>query len=108
MPALFSAFLRRWLAAPQVEVGQKGGKVLGDLLDVDCELPPPPLDSSHSQTQIVLRRSPGHGKLWQRLFREQETYSLLVALVTAKHPDTRGDAKQLSLAQGQLLRICHA
>ncbi len=29
----------------------------------------------------------------------------MIALVAAKHPDTRGDERQLSLAQGRLLRI---
>ncbi|KAH8879006.1 hypothetical protein GQ53DRAFT_706398 [Thozetella sp. PMI_491] len=105
MPDLFATFLRRWLVAPQVEVGQKGGKVLGDLLDVDCELPPPPRDNPQSQMQVVLRRSPGHGKLWQRLLRDKGTYGLLIELVAGKHTDTRGDEKQLSLAQGRLLRI---
>ena len=105
MPALVSAFLWRWLTSPQVEVGQKGGKVLGDLLDIDCDLPLSPADASLVRDQVLLRRAPGRGKLWQSLFRDQEAYGLLVALVAGKHPDTRGDERQLSLAQGRLLRI---
>ena len=105
---LVSAFVRRWLAAPQVEVGQKGGKVLGDLLDIDCELPPPPpptrpVDPLH--TALVLRKAPGEGRLWRLLFTNPPLYTLLIELVSGRHPDTANDPHQLSLAQGRLLRI---
>lgn len=134
MPALFAAFVRRWLAARAVEVGQKGGRVLGDLLDVDCSLPPPPPPqpspsppppppappAAASQTApsarpdaadparragLVLRKTPGHGRLWRLLFGDRHTYALLLDLCAGRHPDTAGDAYQLSLAQGRLLRI---
>ncbi|KAK0620885.1 hypothetical protein B0T14DRAFT_522307 [Immersiella caudata] len=106
MPQLVAAFLRRWLAAPQVEVGQKGGKVLCDLLDIDCELPLPPLPSAHNtpRTELVLRKAPGQAKLWRLLFLEKGPYMFLLALCAGHHPDT-SDARQLSLAQGRLLRI---
>ncbi|KAK3352866.1 hypothetical protein B0T25DRAFT_590628 [Lasiosphaeria hispida] len=106
MPQLVAAFIRRWLAAPQVEVGQKGGKVLGDLLDIDCELPiPPPPPSNTSGTEIALRKSPGQGKLWRRLFADKQLYTLLLALCAGRHPDTSRDQHQLSLAQGRVLRV---
>jgi hypothetical protein len=107
MTPLIGAFIRRWLAAPQVEVGQKGGKVLGDLLDIDCELPPPlpPASGPGGETDLVLRKTPGHGKLWHLLFNEPAMYRLLLDLCAGRHPDTAGNAHQLSLAQGRLLRI---
>ncbi|KAL2018171.1 hypothetical protein VTK56DRAFT_1196 [Thermocarpiscus australiensis] len=109
MTPLVTAFIRRWLAAPQVEVGQKGGKVLGDLLDIDCELPPPsppphPNDST-PQTSLVLRKAPGQGKLWRLLFGDGAMYTTLLDLCAGRHPATAGSAHQLSLAQGRLLRI---
>lgn len=105
---LVAAFIRRWLTAPQVEVGQKGSKVLGDLLDVDCELPPPPpptrpADAAH--TELVLRKAPGKGKLWHLLLQDQTMYSLVLDLISGRHPDTAGNPHQLSLAQGRVLRI---
>ncbi|KAK5652897.1 hypothetical protein OQA88_9563 [Cercophora sp. LCS_1] len=103
MPALVSAFLRRWLAAPQVEVGQKGGKVLGDILDIDCALPPPP--TSAQGTELVLRKAPGQGRMWARVFGDRATYGLVLDLCSGRHPDTEGNAHQLSLAQGRLLRV---
>ncbi|KAK4238744.1 hypothetical protein C8A03DRAFT_14812 [Achaetomium macrosporum] len=105
---LVAAFIRRWLAAPQVEVGQKGSKVLGDLLDVDCELPPPvsptrPGDSSH--IALVIRKAPGQGSLWRLMFQDTAMYNLLLDLISGRHPDTTGNPHQLSLAQGRVLRI---
>lgn len=107
MPRLLAAFIRRWLAAPQVEVGQKGSKVLGDLLDIDCELPPPPPPSvtGGTRNELVLRKAPGQGKLWRLLFGDKGAYTFLLSLCAGTHPDTAGDAHQLSLAQGRLLRI---
>lgn len=107
MPALVSDFLRRWLVSPFVEVGQKGGMVLGNLLDIDCELPPPPPPSSSGDMSqaIVLRKSPGQGKLWRRIFLDRDIYRLILDICSGRHPDTASDEKQLSLAQGRLLRI---
>jgi len=109
MTPLLSAFLRRWLASPHVEVGQKGSKVLGDLLDIDCELPPPPPPPTTAAnapgTEIVLRKAPGQGKLWRALLTDRTIYMLLLDLCSGRHPDTSGDALQLSLAQGRVLRI---
>ncbi len=107
-PALVAALIRRWLAAPQVEVGQKGGKVLGDLLDVDCALPPPPpptrpVDPLHSELSI--RRTPGQGQLWQLIFSNAEMYTLLMDLISGQHPETSTNTHQLSLAQGRVLRL---
>ncbi|KAG7288303.1 hypothetical protein NEMBOFW57_007834 [Staphylotrichum longicolle] len=108
IPHLLAAFIRRWLAAPQVEVGQRGGKVLGDLLDIDCDLPPPPpptrpVDPLH--TNISLRKAPGQGSLWRLLLTDDTMYALLLSLVSGRHPDTASSPHQLSLAQGRLLRI---
>lgn len=105
MTSVITAFLRRWLASPAVEVGQKGGKVLGDLLDIDCELPPPPPPSQAlDSTALVLRKSPGQGKMWGRIFGDRTTYLFLMALISGRHPDT-SNPHQLSLAQGRILRL---
>ncbi|KAB5532507.1 hypothetical protein GE09DRAFT_1040268 [Coniochaeta sp. 2T2.1] len=107
MPGLVSAFLRRWLVSPAVEVGQKAGIVLGNLLDIDCELPPPPPSTSSSDMSqaIVLRKSPGQGKLWRRVFRDRDNYTLILSICSGRDPDTAADERQLTLAQGRLLRI---
>lgn len=119
MPQLFAELLRRWLLSPHAQVGAKGRRVLGDLLDTDSELPPlpppPPPPSTgqaqaHGQDQVladmVKRRVPGRGKLWRLLFRTREPYQLLVDICSGRHPGTApADGHQLSLAQGRLLDI---
>lgn len=105
MTSLITAFLRRWLAAPAVEVGQKGGKVLGDILDIDCELPPPPPPSPAVDAMaMMLRKSPGQGKMWRRIFGDRTTYFFLLDLISGRHPDT-ANPRQLSLAHGRILRL---
>ncbi|KAL1836136.1 hypothetical protein VTJ49DRAFT_5547 [Mycothermus thermophilus] len=116
LPHLLSAFIHRWLAAPQVEVAQKGGKVLGDLLDIDCSLPPPPppprptsaIQITNPPPQLTARTRPGQGVLWRLLLSDNSTtslYPLLLGLISGHHPSTSGDAHQLSLAQGRVLRL---
>ncbi|EMR67244.1 hypothetical protein UCREL1_5757 [Eutypa lata UCREL1] len=88
MKNLVAHFVAQWLSAPQVEVGEKGSKVLGDLLDVDCDTRPPGgLPSVNGGLEIAVRRPPGQGLMWrgegqQRLSDQQRT-----------------------LAQGRLLRV---
>ncbi|KAK4458254.1 hypothetical protein QBC42DRAFT_349761 [Cladorrhinum samala] len=114
MPSLFSTFLTTWLATPHVEVGQKALKVLGDLLDIDCPLPPPPPPPRQpaittgiavAYSELVLRKSPGKGALWNLLLSTHSTYALLLDLVSGRHPLTAASQHQLSLAQGRLLRL---
>ncbi|KAH8912678.1 hypothetical protein BR93DRAFT_922652 [Coniochaeta sp. PMI_546] len=107
MPALISEFLRRWLVSQYVEVGQKGGIVLGNLLDIDCELPPPPPPSSSSDMSqaIVVRKTPGQGKLWRRIFFDRDVYRLILDICSGRDPDMASNERQLTLAQGRLLRI---
>ncbi|KAL2120181.1 hypothetical protein VTJ04DRAFT_4207 [Mycothermus thermophilus] len=121
LPNVLFAFIHRWLAAPQVEVAQKGGKVLGDLLDIDCSvpLPPPPprqpggiVLTTNSAPKLTARTRPGQGALWRLLFSDTPAstgagalYPLLLDLISGRHPDTVADAHQLSLAQGRILRL---
>jgi hypothetical protein len=105
-PHLVTELLHRWLLSPHAHVGAKGRRVFGDILDIDCELPPPPRDSVEVQTDIVRRRAPGRGAMWRLIFRDREAYQLLLDICSGRHPDTAGaDGRQLSLAQGRLLDV---
>lgn len=106
MPRVVEELLRRWLSAPQVEVGEKAGRVLGDLLETDCELPPPSA-LPNLGTEVARRRAPGQGRMWRRIFHDHELFGLVLSL--ARGWDPEGDAElsehQLSLAQGRVLRL---
>ncbi|KAI0127192.1 hypothetical protein BJ170DRAFT_683041 [Xylariales sp. AK1849] len=95
-------FLAVWLGAPEVRVGEKGSRVLGDLLDVDCDTRSPD-GLSLNGTAITLRRPPGQGLMWRRIFNDTQIYNLLLMLVTAAPHDN--PSPTITLAQGRLLRI---
>ncbi|KAI1092201.1 hypothetical protein F5B19DRAFT_492627 [Rostrohypoxylon terebratum] len=93
-------FLTQWLSAPQVEVGEKGSRVLGDLLDVDSDTRPPD-GLSVNGMEIVVRKPPGQGLVWRRIFHDRDIYDLILSLCSSDQLGTQ----QRSLAQGRLLRI---
>lgn len=125
MDALLAALTVRWLASPAVEVGEYGGRVLGDLLDIDCPLPPVRYSATRggqSEREIngslsgiatttitpssPLRTVPGQGRLWNRLLQDPALYKdVLVALCRGTHQEIAGNAHQLSIAQGRVLRL---
>lgn len=114
MKDVVSEFLTRWLAAPQVEVGEKGVKVLGDLLDVDCTLAQPTLtDDQREQLEaqqgirLVTRKYiVGQGMLWRRIFRDTATYAIIENHVReGRLSESQLSAHQRSLAQARLLRV---
>ncbi|CAK7565770.1 MAG: hypothetical protein SEPTF4163_003697 [Sporothrix epigloea] len=123
MKALLAALVVRWLASPAVEVGECGGRVLGDLLDVDCPLPPVRYVSPASLTTAngslsgiattsvgppspSLRSVPGQGLLWRILLQESAFYTdILVAICQGSHPSVAGNQHQQSIAQGRVLRL---
>ncbi|KAK3950562.1 hypothetical protein QBC32DRAFT_326031 [Pseudoneurospora amorphoporcata] len=143
MQKVVKALVRTWLGSSEVGVGEKGGRVMGDLLDVDCEQEPPArpqrgrgrgatghaLDAGMpTWHDMVLRKEKGEGKLWKRVFADEEVYGLLLDLLAGRHEDTdvtsttaghdghdghdedaeerrKQKARQLTLAQGRILRI---
>ncbi|KAI1463820.1 uncharacterized protein F4812DRAFT_463380 [Daldinia caldariorum] len=100
MNSMIKSFIIQWLSAPQVEVGEKGSKILGDLLDIDCDTRPPD-GLSVNGMEIVVRKPPGQGLLWRRIFNDRDIYDLILSLCT-NHPL---GTQQQSLAQGRLLRV---
>ncbi|CAK7240428.1 MAG: hypothetical protein STHCBS139747_001869 [Sporothrix thermara] len=128
MDALLAALVVRWLASPAVEVGECGGRVLGDLLDVDCPLPPVRYVVSSAAASASagaingslsgiattsvgppppsLRTVPGQGRLWRRLLQDPAFYTdVLLAVCRGTHPAVAGNAHQQSIAQGRVLRL---
>ncbi|KAI0467657.1 hypothetical protein F4859DRAFT_506604 [Xylaria cf. heliscus] len=107
MKGAITSFLTRWLSASQVEVGEKGSRVLGDLLDIDADARPPE-GLAVSGVEIVARKAPGQGSMWRRIFHDRDVYGLILSLCSnGPHQAAEGGLtpQQLSLAQGRLLRI---
>ncbi|PBP26217.1 hypothetical protein BUE80_DR002785 [Diplocarpon rosae] len=94
-------FLRTWLSTPDVGVGEKATKVLGDLLEVDCDR----RSSAGIETKmngLQIKSSPGQGLLWRRIFQDRVIYDIIFSLCGST--GILG-GRQKSLAQGRLLRI---
>jgi hypothetical protein len=109
MKGVVAAFITTWLSSSSVEVGGKANKVLGDLLDVDCDqLSNATLNATINGQSLSLRPQSGQGLLWRRIFHDREIYASLLSLCS---PNTIGtgpgqlDERQKSLAQARLLRI---
>lgn len=109
MKGVVEAFLTTWLSTPHVEVGEMATKVLGDLLEVDCDhRNSADIDTKMSGLQIAAGMPPGQGLLWRRLFQDREIYNLLYSLcsfTTIGTGEGQLDERQKSLAQARLLRV---
>ncbi|KAI2641321.1 hypothetical protein GGS21DRAFT_369042 [Xylaria nigripes] len=107
MKNVVTSFLTQWLSAPQVEVGEKATRVLGDLLDADSDTRPPQ-GLVVSGIEISVPKTPGQAFMWRRIFHDRDIYQLILSLCcNGPHQDAPGGLtlRQLSLAQGRLLRI---
>ncbi|KAI1163811.1 hypothetical protein F5B18DRAFT_618311 [Nemania serpens] len=107
MKDIITSFLTQWLSAPEVEVGEKGARVLGDLLDIDSEARPPQ-GLVVSGVEIAARKPQGQGFVWRRIFHDRDVYRLILSLCSSgPHQGAEAglSSQQLSLAQGRLLRI---
>jgi len=90
-----------------VEVGEKATKVLGDLLEVDCDRRlSASLDTNMSGLQIASHMPPGQGLLWRRIFHDREIYRMIFSLCSFRNGgEAQLDTRQRSLAQARLLRV---
>lgn len=113
LPDVVEAIIRRWLESLDVGVGERAAKVLGDLLEADCETirPTEGVNGASSYNFNGLsttnrRRMPGHGRLWRVIFTQRHFLKLIKTLCSPEtaNPPTR-PRHQTSLSQGRLLRL---
>ncbi|OTA06830.1 hypothetical protein A9Z42_0076250 [Trichoderma parareesei] len=124
LPDVVDALVTRWLDSPDVGVGERAAKVLGDLLETDCEIirepPTPEAGNPNGSTHgfevfppgaAASRRRmlPGHGRLWRLILLERPMLQRITTLcspetTTTTSPPTR-PRHQTSLSQGRLLRL---
>lgn len=123
LPELVEALVTRWLDAHDVGVGERAAKVLGDLLDTDCDVVPDAdaQGGAHRHagvngTELVKRsRVPGHGRIWDMIFGSEQLFGIIPGLCRPPPlgQEDNGDddaansrtARQASIAQGRLLRL---
>lgn len=111
LKSVVAALIRTWLSSPEVEVGEAATRVLGDLLEVDCECRKSfssGLISRIKDLNLELEIPSGQGLLWRRIFHDQDIYKLLFSLTgecTSDSEECRLDKRQRTLAQGRLLRL---
>jgi hypothetical protein len=115
LPDVIEELVRAWLSAADTGVAEKAARVIGDLLETDCEVvggashpqvngvaneivfPP-----SAQQQLVRRRRTPGYGRLWGLLFGDRQVLSQIQTLCS---PHADRTTNQTTLAQGRLLRL---
>jgi len=111
LPELIEALVRRWLETDDVGVAERAARVLGDLLETDCDAVPhtpggaTPNGVRENSTQIAhrrRRREAGHNRLWPLLLESHSIASLIPQFCT---PSEERTSRQTSLSQGRLLRL---
>ncbi|UNI20429.1 hypothetical protein JDV02_006517 [Purpureocillium takamizusanense] len=113
LPEVVQELVRCWLESPDTGVGERAAKVIGDLLDTDCEVVGGEgvngvanVDGVNG-TEVVKRRLPGHARLWRLIL---QTHSNLLLIQSRCTLETGGDesarsAHAVSISQGRLLRL---
>ncbi|KAL7795182.1 hypothetical protein V8C37DRAFT_374755 [Trichoderma ceciliae] len=112
LPDVVEALVSRWLESPDVGVGERAAKVLGDLLETDCEtIRGEGVNGVGNQNnvngfEVVKRRLPGYGRLWRLILLQRPLLELIKTLCSPEtaDPPTR-PRHQTSLSQGRLLRL---
>jgi hypothetical protein len=93
-------------------VGERAARVLGDLLEIDCEVVHNNTDGTDSGTQVngdqvVKRNNPGHGRLWRLILAGRPNLSMIQQFCSPASAglDQARTTHQVTISQGRLLRV---
>ncbi|KAG5756381.1 hypothetical protein H9Q69_000902 [Fusarium xylarioides] len=106
LPEVVEELLRIWLSSPDADVGGRSTRVLGSLLETDCDIIPDTTLSngvngtSPAGTQLTKRRIPGHASLWRLVIWDRHYLELVVSLCRPAIIN-----RQATFAQDRLLRL---
>ncbi|KAL4732387.1 hypothetical protein ACLX1H_001402 [Fusarium chlamydosporum] len=106
LPQVVEELLRTWLSSPDSDVGGRSTRVLGSLLETDCDIMPESHmtngvnGTSSSETELVKRHIPGHASLWRLVIWDRYYLEILVSLCRPAIIN-----RQATFAQDRLLRI---
>lgn len=107
-PELVEELLRTWLGSPDADVGGRATRVLGYLLETDCDIIPETSsattngvnDTGSSETGLVKRHVPGHASLWRLVIWDRHYLEIIVSLCRPAIIN-----RQATFAQDRLLRV---
>ncbi|KAF0638874.1 hypothetical protein FPSE5266_12132 [Fusarium pseudograminearum] len=107
-PEVVEELLRTWLSSPDADVGGRSTRVLGSLLETDCDIMPETQPTTtngvngaiSSETELVKRHIPGHASLWRLVIWDHHYLEIIVSLCRPATID-----RQATFAQDRLLRI---
>ncbi|KAI6776775.1 hypothetical protein HG530_000720 [Fusarium avenaceum] len=106
-PDLVEELLRTWLSSPDADVGGRTTRVLGSLLETDCDIIPETSATTNgvngtgsSETELVKRHIPGHASLWRLVIWDRHYLEIIVSLCRPAIIN-----RQATFAQDRLLRV---
>ncbi|KAH0599748.1 hypothetical protein MHUMG1_02538 [Metarhizium humberi] len=112
LPEVVEMLVKSWLASTDVGVGERAARVLGDLLETDCEAVDNNTHIGDSRAQIngdevIKRRVPGHGRLWRLILLSRPNLTLIQHLCSpnSTHLGQPRTTHQVTISQGRLLRL---
>ncbi|KAF5666363.1 hypothetical protein FHETE_6247 [Fusarium heterosporum] len=108
LPEVVEELLRTWLGSPDADVGGRATRVLGSLLETDCDVMPETTSTmangvngtDSSETGLVKRHIPGHASLWRLVIWDRHYLSIIISLCRPATID-----RQATIAQDRLLRV---
>ncbi|KAI9163785.1 hypothetical protein HJFPF1_05411 [Paramyrothecium foliicola] len=113
LPDVVRELLKRWLLSPDVGVGERAGKVLGDLLHTDARKST--TQNGTAVNGVSVEGSNAHDpldhNLWQLILEDASVLTLITSLCSPPPtnsltgPELRAALRQVSLSQGRLLRL---
>ncbi|XP_044717473.1 uncharacterized protein HRG_08981 [Hirsutella rhossiliensis] len=104
LPEVVEELVRRWLESPDVGVGERAAKVLGDVLETDCDVVGSNGVSSVAGNELVKRSVPGHARLWRLILQTRPHLSLIQSSCTPNHHPSRS-THAVTISQGRVLRL---
>lgn len=112
LPEVVEATIKCWLTSIDVGVGGKAARVLGDLLETDCEVVDNDVAGTLSRSQVngdevVRRHVPGHGRLWRLILQSRSNLSIIYQCCSHESPSLEQPRTphQITISQGRLLRL---
>lgn len=93
-------------------MGERAARVIGDLLETDCDTLDNGISNSDSQARVngnghVGSRIPGHARLWHLILKSRANLSIIHHLCTNESADADSPRsnRDVTISQGRLLRL---